>query len=327
MNIFDRFLLYNNRQCPIIVLHDEDHDEYDPPGFYCYSRSVSPISTSSSLSSSSACRCPSCKRILDSRTYQLAAMTSLYLAIKLHTDSSDLKNNHGSTKRTFRLESFVELSRGQFVPSDICAMEQTILSVTQWRVHPPTPMLLCSYMLATLLPTSLSHPHHNTRFDLVLHVLRELSRYLTELAVCLGRERLGKTASQVAFCAIVTAMELLTLAALPLSVRDYFYRECVNLLGGTGPDAELSAALQTALWPELLFDEKQGDDDSGHPISMARDFGLLDMDRVYNGGGPLSTRANTPIDSPKRKSMSFDTSSLPPAEGSLQQCSPVSVTR
>ena len=228
MNMFDRFLLRHDRGDSV--------------------RSSSP----------SSCACPSCKRILDSRTYQLAAMTSLYLAIKLHTDCDHTRN-----KRTFKLEAFVALSRGQFVPSDICAMEQTMLTVVRWQVHPPTPMIFCSYMLATLMPNNQS-----SRFELVLHVIRELARYLTELAVCLGRECSGKPASQVAICAILSSMDLLTVTALPLTVRDVFYDRSVAILRQP-PDVELRAVLQEALWPELLFDENN--DDSRHPISMARD--------------------------------------------------------
>lgn len=226
--------------------------------------------------------------MLDSRTYQLAAMTSLYLAIKLHTDCDDSRN-----KRAFKLDIFVELSRGQFVAADICAMEKTMLTVIRWQVHPPTPMIFCSYMLATLMPQNYNITHHdNSRVDLVLHVVRELSRYLTELAVCLGRECSGKPASQVACCAILSSMDLLTNTALPLTVRDSFYCRVFTVLEAP-PDLELRAVLQKALWPELLFDENS--DDARHPISMARDFGLLDMDRLYS-----SSPVTTPPVSPKR---------------------------
>jgi Cyclin, N-terminal domain len=415
MNIFDRFLLQHNRRMRN-RFHNEE-DEYEARDYSgsqhsyrhrhqgirlvsssSFSSSSSSSSTSSATTTHPLCHCPSCKRILDSRTYQLAAMTSLYLAIKLHTDCGSVTGTCGSssattsrgtassttattnTKRTFKLSSFVELSRGQFVPADICAMEQTLLEVVQWQVHPPTPMLLASYMLATLLPsscwTSAAEPTNSgirrgrqtttapmrpvvvskARSDLVLHVIRELSRYLTELAVCLGRERLGQSASHVAFCAILTAVELLTDDALPSHVRDAFYhRGCalLQLHPDHGPDLALRAALQKALWPELLFEDKQGrcggvneDGDSimsstsssGHPIAMARDFGLLDMERVYNSTNHhlysfhgASTSSSSPPDSPPRGVGSQSSSSLKatPGHGTsiLQQCSPVSVTR
>ncbi len=55
----------------------------------------------------------------DSRTFQLAAMTSLYLSIKL----SDYDEGQYSTPRKLRLNSFVELSRGQFCADEITKME------------------------------------------------------------------------------------------------------------------------------------------------------------------------------------------------------------
>lgn len=341
MNIFDRFLQRHNQQK---LLDGEIVNMYTSD-------------SASTTTTAVVCHCPSCKRLLDSRTYQLAAMTALYLAVKLNGDcGGDCPGNNNTAqgrtnghsniahnKRTFfKLEAFVELSRGQFVPGDICAMEQTMLSVVRWRVHPPTPMIFCSYMLATWMPqyhrpanklnsgnssrniNGSGSGSGNSRFDLVLHVIRELARYLTELAVCLGRESAGKPASQVAFCALLTAMELLTESALSLSLRDDFYEKTVAMLQTSGPNAKLIMALQKALWPELLFDDKHCED-SGHPISMARDFGLLDMERIYQGSTPVVV--STPPVSPKRKTLALFPIGAATIGTSIQQSSPVSVTR
>ena len=56
---------------------------------------------------------------VDSRGFQLAAMASLYLSIKL----SDNDEGQYSTSRKLRLNSFVELSRGQFCADEITEME------------------------------------------------------------------------------------------------------------------------------------------------------------------------------------------------------------
>ena len=55
---------------------------------------------------------------LDSRTFQLIAMTSLYLSIKLFDDEQH------SLSRKLRLSSIVELSRGQFCENEITEMER-----------------------------------------------------------------------------------------------------------------------------------------------------------------------------------------------------------
>lgn len=57
---------------------------------------------------------------IDSRTFQLAAMTSLYLSIKL----ADYDEGQYAMQKKLRLDSFVELSRGQFCADEITKMER-----------------------------------------------------------------------------------------------------------------------------------------------------------------------------------------------------------
>ena len=61
-----------------------------------------------------------CLQTIDSRAFQLTAMTSLYLSIKL----SDSDEGQYSSTRKLRLKSFVELSRGQFCADEITEMER-----------------------------------------------------------------------------------------------------------------------------------------------------------------------------------------------------------
>lgn len=56
-----------------------------------------------------------CVRHVNKKVFQLAAMTSLYMAIKLYEPSS------------LRISSFIELSRGYFTVQHIIAMEENIL--------------------------------------------------------------------------------------------------------------------------------------------------------------------------------------------------------
>jgi hypothetical protein len=249
MNIFDRFL----------VAHPSEEN-----------------------SRSRLCSCPSCKRSVDSRTYQLAAMTSLYLAVKLHSAGSEEEFNR---RRRFKLCSFVELSRGQFDSQDLCAMERTILFTLKWKVNSPTPMTFVTYFLNLLMPErEAMPPHARNNYDLVLHVLRELSRYLTELAVCLGSDCTSERQSHVGFAAIMVSMDLLTYQALSAPVRDAFTHAVVSTSGWKARELDvcenLRSQLQQALWPEMLLDESE-QADAGHPISLARDYGLLDIDQIY----------------------------------------------
>jgi hypothetical protein len=246
------------------------------------------------------CPCPECQNTVDSRTFQLAAMTSLYLAMK----ASERGDDHATGWRKLRLTSFVELSRGQFCAEDILAMELAILQDLQWKVYPPTPMAAVSYLMR-LMPSHIELPCcFRKNYDLVLHVLHELSRYLTELSVCSGSLCVAHTPSQVAYASILLSMELLTASALPLQVRTAFNEAVVStssLSGGTilTPNDEAIQTLQDRLrhsfWPEMLMDDCEHAE-VGHPISMAKDFGILDMS-YFMGASSTSALTTTSMTS------------------------------
>jgi hypothetical protein len=212
-------------------------------------------------------------------------MTSLYLAMKMYADNSA---EHVSPHRKLRLNSFVELSRGQFCADDISQMESMILQELRWKVHPPTPMTAVSYLLR-LMPSHASVPFSCRKsYDLVKHVLHELARYLTELSVCLGTVCTMHSPSQVAYASLLVSMDLLTCTALPLSVRDSFNEAVVSTSSASGgtiltphdePIRYLQERLRHSFWPEMLMDDCESAE-MGHPISMARDFGLLDISSV-----------------------------------------------
>lgn len=240
-----------------------------------------------SLSFGDSCPCPSCQRNIDSRSFQLTAMTALYLAMKVYSDNSD---EAVSPYRRLRLTSFVELSRGQFCAEDITTMEAAMLKQLEWKVHPPTPMTAVSYLLR-LMPPHTCVPYGSRKsYDLVLHVLHELARYLTELSVCLGSVCSIHSASEVAYASILVSIDLLTHSALPHDVRDTFNETVVarsSTSGGTilAPNDEsirvLQEQLRNSFWPEMLMDDCESAE-AGHPISMARDYGLLDIPSITN---------------------------------------------
>lgn len=281
------------------------------------------------------CTCPSCLRSVDSRTFQLAAMTALYLAVKLHAESGVDDNPVGGysddgyddcygpsgdsyyycnanparrRRKKLKILSFVELSRGQFSPDDICTMETTMLTSLRWKVNPPTPMALVTYLLRLFpsktsaccnasFPPSALHRH----YDLVLHVLHELSRYLTELSVCLADVSTLHPPSHVAYASILISMDMLTTEALPREVRAAFAESVAHVSalacrrGVLLPDGNgmryLRSRIRMSFLPEMLLDQcsASDEDDLGgsshnaqqHPISIARDAGLLNMNAVY----------------------------------------------
>lgn len=66
------------------------------------------------------------KCVCDRRAYKLAAMTSLFVAIKLRNP------------RKFSIDTLATLSRGEFNTSHIAQMELIMLKTLDWRLNPPT---------------------------------------------------------------------------------------------------------------------------------------------------------------------------------------------
>jgi hypothetical protein len=231
------------------------------------------------------CNCPSCRRILDSQTYQLAAMTCMYLAIKVHID--DGSNEDALRRKEFKLEAFADLSRGMFRQEDICEMELVVLKTVGWKVFPPTAMTFVSYLLSLMPPRELFPELSRSRYNLVVHVLRELSRYLTEISVFLGNDCPCQQPSQVAFAAILVSMDLITLHALPQAARDAFSQRVQELCSVPRERILLlQERLKKTLGPEMLL----GDCDAGegHPISMARDCGMLRISHIVEPSSPVA---------------------------------------
>jgi hypothetical protein len=139
-------------------------------------------------------------------------------------------------------------------------MEGIILATLEWKMNPITPMCFVSYFLM-LIPSTPSwsltkplqpyqltiqnfiNPLHYDSKELVLHVLHELSRYLTELAIiCLPDLAFTSTSSPpsskrgtfkpsvIAYSAILLSMDIISFHSdLNESVRHEFIQELAHL--------------------------------------------------------------------------------------------------
>lgn len=103
-------------------------------------------------------------RPVNKKVFQLAAMTSLYLAVKLYEPGM------------LRPSSLVELSRGFFTKEHVVSMEESILRSLCWHVHPPTYLSFAREFLL-LIPTNICTSSE-------YHEIVEISRFLSELGVC-----------------------------------------------------------------------------------------------------------------------------------------------
>lgn len=172
--------------------------------------------------------------------YQLVAMTSLYVAMKLHggnepgSDSSPWKVK----RKTFCVQGFVKLSRGQFVPNDILTMETVLFKALGWKMNPVT-VICCmdSYMKLMPKPDEMysGSVMIMKRLRLGQHVLYELSRYLVELAICIhgitpyfetdhsGSFVNSLAPSTVAYAGILLALDMMTTSAITTESREIFH--------------------------------------------------------------------------------------------------------
>lgn len=139
----------------------------------------------------------------------LTSLTTLHIAIKIH-DCKKIKIN-----------TLANLSRGQFGPKHIEEMEWRILSALKWKIHPPTQYAFISHMLQ-FMPQELNIS--------IRREILDLSRYLTELAVC-DSYFVDIDNSTVSFAAILNVMDEMGYARLSAGLREKFLRGLAEVVG------------------------------------------------------------------------------------------------
>ena len=124
--------------------------------------------------------------LFNSSDFQLAAMTSLYTAVKIHEPEV----------MSARLVS--TLSRGAHTEAEVEDMESRILQAVKWRVNPPTSLSFVRCFL-DLLPLELFG-------ESLKSTLYEVSKYQSELVVA-DYSLVTVPASSIAYASIVNALE------------------------------------------------------------------------------------------------------------------------
>lgn len=132
----------------------------------------------------------------------LASLTTLHIAIKVHSD------------KNIKISTLASLSRGQFGPKHIEQMEWQIFSALGWKLHPPTLFTFISHLLM-LFPTDV---HHSVRKEIF-----EVAIYMAELSVC-DSFFVRIPASAIALASIFNVMEDMPYHRLSHRARDIFWR-------------------------------------------------------------------------------------------------------
>lgn len=131
----------------------------------------------------------SCQTPCSESVLQLVAMTSLFLAVKLHST------------RKISVTSIVSLGRGCFQVDQILKMELCIMKELHWHLNPPTPSTY-SHVVNPILDAC-------TKDAQASYEISELSRYLLELSVC-DVYFADKQPSSIAYASILVATENLS---------------------------------------------------------------------------------------------------------------------
>ena len=132
------------------------------------------------------------------------------MAIKLNDSSKKIK-----------LSTLANLSRGQFGPNHIEKMEWEILKSLDWKLHPPTQSTFVAVLLRFLPPEVTPEATKS---------LHDLSKYLTELAVC-DSYFVDVNNSAIAFAAIVNVMEDMNYTRFSGGLREKFLTTIASKVG------------------------------------------------------------------------------------------------
>ena len=126
----------------------------------------------------------------DRSVYQLAAMASLYTAVKIHEPEAmdpTLVSN---------------LSRGTYTPNEIEEMELILIQSLQWRLNPPTTL---SFVREFLKLTSMEAIDESTRM-----VVYELCKFQSEFATS-NHDFIEVKTSEKAYYCFINALECLNI--------------------------------------------------------------------------------------------------------------------
>jgi hypothetical protein len=144
----------------------------------------------------------------DRKLFQLAAMTCLYTAVKIHEPEA-MDPTLVST-----------LSRGAYSTTEVEAMEVTILSALQWRMNPPTALAFVRQFLELIPVDVVGQGSRETVHD--------ITKFQTELAVT-EHDFVTVKASTIAFGSLMNSLESLQLDDKVLGYIGYILCQSIGI--------------------------------------------------------------------------------------------------
>ena len=212
--------------------------------------------------------------LFDRKDYQLVAMTTLYMAIKLHEPLE------------METSLLADLSRGAYTELEITLMEQSILDALNWRIQGPTILSFVQHFLA-LLPNSVN-PSVST-------AIMDYARFQTELSTpCYGLVTVPQ--SELALAAILNAVEGIDRDLLSLRDQGAFIRSVEKFSGMLREHVEGTQAKLNEILLEVYVDDDQ---DSGEKSPIAkyasRGIGAMVEEEAYRKSTRQSSKSRSPV--------------------------------
>ena len=191
--------------------------------------------------------------LITKKEYQLLAVTSLYMALKVHGETECSQTQ----RRKLKIDAFYELSRKQFDVPMIEETERCILRALNWDVNPPTTLKYISTLLS-LCPRWESSIHH-VPHESVIGGIFDVARYLSELSVCQSDFSFTCNTSTIAFTSILFAMDALqSTMPLPYAVRVNFLNSVALATGLISGSADILRVYEMlkSICPDMLATEE-----------------------------------------------------------------------
>ena len=191
--------------------------------------------------------------LITKKEYQLLAVTSLYMALKVHGETECSLNQ----RRKLKIDAFCELSRKQFDVPMIEKTERYILQALNWDVNPPSGLKYI-FTFLSLCPRWEWSAHHIPHASVIGGIF-DVARYLSELSVCQSDFSFTCNASTIAFTSILLAMDALqSTLPLPYAVRVTFLNNVAHATGLIPGSAEVLRVYQMlkTICPDMVATEE-----------------------------------------------------------------------
>ncbi|VEU33860.1 unnamed protein product [Pseudo-nitzschia multistriata] len=187
---------------------------------------------------------PTSNKNLSKKDYQLYAVTSLYLAMKVH---GEMDSDVDGKRIKLRISAFQELSRGCFTTETIAAKELELLTLFKWHINPPT-CARCIFSFLRLLPTWSSMEWDIPREDVVCQIF-DVAKYLTELSIFVSDFSFSYSPSMISYSAILCALDYVeeSIKPMPFETKIRFLVSIRQISNAFFPESEDVRKLQVML--------------------------------------------------------------------------------